>query len=118
MTPRNGKYIMYVGYLCANFNLIKLEISISLFFSNLFLGKHIRKQVSKLLQKEYYNLKSSGSYFGPQKQYQSLKARGINDISVYKIRQWLNNQDDSSLQKPTRHPYKRARVVVSGFFYV
>lgn len=66
------------------------------------------------MQKEYYTLKSSGSYFGPQKLYQSLKARGINDINVYKIRQWLNNQDDFSLQKPTRHPYKRARGVVSG----
>lgn len=35
MTPRNGKYIMYVVYLCANFNLTKLEIFISLFFLNL-----------------------------------------------------------------------------------
>lgn len=26
----------------------------------------------------------------------------------------MSNQDDYSLQKPTRHPYKRARVVVSG----
>lgn len=25
----------------------------------------------------------------------------------------MSNQDDYSLQKPTRHPYKRARVVVS-----
>lgn len=26
----------------------------------------------------------------------------------------MNSQDDYSLQKPTRHPYKRARVVISG----
>lgn len=26
MTPKNGKYIMYAVYLCANFNLMKLEI--------------------------------------------------------------------------------------------
>lgn len=26
----------------------------------------------------------------------------------------MNIQDDYNLQKPTRHPYKRARVVVSG----
>lgn len=68
---------MYVVYLCANFNLIKLEIFTSLFFSNPFLGKHIRKQVSKLLQKEYYNLTSSCSYFGPQKLYLSLKAQKL-----------------------------------------
>lgn len=66
------------------------------------------------MQKEYCTLKSSGSYFGPQKLYHSLNARDINDISVYKIRQWLNSQDDHSLQKPTRHPYKRVRVVISG----
>lgn len=66
------------------------------------------------MQKEYCTLKSSGSHFGPQKLYHSLNARDINDISVYKIRQWLNSQDDHSLQKPTRHPYKRVRVVISG----
>lgn len=37
MTPRNGKYIMYAVYLCANLNLIKLEISTSSYFQT-FLG--------------------------------------------------------------------------------
>lgn len=89
MTPRNGKYIMYAVYLCANLNLIKLEIFTSSYFQTFFGGgEHIRKQVSKLLQRECYTLKSSGSYFGPQKLYQYCKARGINNISVYTIRQW------------------------------
>lgn len=39
--------------------------------------------------------------------------RGIN-ISLYQIQKWLKNQDDYSLQRPSRHPRKRARVVVSG----
>lgn len=42
-----------------------------------------------------------------------MKAREIN-IGTYKIRNWLNNQDDYSLQKPARRPVKRAKVVVSG----
>ena len=66
-----------------------------------------------MLQKEYYSLKSTGSYYGPSKLHESLKTRGIN-IGIYKIRKWLNNQDDYSLQKPARRPVKRARVVVSS----
>lgn len=73
----------------------------------------MRNATDKFLQKEYYNLKSSGSYFGPSKLRESLKARGIN-VGLHKIRKWLNNQDDYSLQKPTRQPARRARVVVSG----
>lgn len=67
----------------------------------------------KLLQREYYNLNSSGSYFGPSKLHESLKAREIN-IGTYKISKWLINQDDNSLHKPARCPVKRAKVVVSG----
>jgi hypothetical protein len=66
-----------------------------------------------MLKNEYYDLKSSGSYLGPVKLYQSLKMRGIN-ISLYQIRKWLKNQDDYSLQRPARRPRKRVRVVVSG----
>jgi hypothetical protein len=67
----------------------------------------------KILKNEYYGLKLSGSYFGPEKLYQSLKMRGI-DISHYQVRKWLKNQDDYSLQRPARRPRKRARVVVSS----
>lgn len=38
MTPRNGKYIMYAVYLCANLNLIKLEIFTSSYFQTFFGG--------------------------------------------------------------------------------
>lgn len=34
----------------------------------------MRNAIDKFLQKEYYNLKSSGSYFGPSKLRESLKA--------------------------------------------
>lgn len=39
--------------------------------------------------------------------------RGIN-ISLHQIQKWLKNQDDYSLHRPSRHPRKRARIVVSG----
>lgn len=73
----------------------------------------MRNAIDQFLQKEYYNLKSSGSYFGPSKLRESLKARGIN-VGLHTIRKWLNNQDDYSLQKPTGRPVQRARVLVSG----
>lgn len=78
-----------------------------------FLGLNARDAIGKLLHREYYNSNSSGSYFGPSKLHESLKAREIN-IGTYKIRKWLNNQDDYNLQKPARRPAKRENVVVSG----
>lgn len=84
-----------------------------LFSFHKFLGLNTRDAIGKLLQREYYNLNSSGSYFGPSKLHESLKAREIN-IGTYKISKWLINQDDNSLHKPARCPVKRAKVVVSG----
>jgi hypothetical protein len=39
----------------------------------------------------------------------------IKTPGIYKIKKWLQNQDDYSLQRPIRRQFKRARVVVSSF---
>ncbi|CAC5399947.1 unnamed protein product [Mytilus coruscus] len=44
----------------------------------------------------------------------SLKGDGNDEIGIHKIRKWLQNQDDYSLQKPVRRRFQRARVVMSG----
>ena len=59
-------------------------------------------------------MSEAGAYLGPDKLYKVLKHRGVHNIGKYTVRQWLQNQDDYSLQKPVRQTFKRARVVVSG----
>lgn len=84
-----------------------------IFLFQIITDRRVNGEIDKILKNQYYDLKSSGSYLGPVKLYQSLKMRGIN-ISLYQTQKWLKNQDDYSLQRPSRHPRKRARVVVSG----
>lgn len=83
-----------------------------IFLFQIITDRRVNGEIDKILKNQYYDLKSSGSYLGPVKLYKSLKMRGIN-ISLYQIQKWLKNQDDYSLQRPSRHPRKRARVVVS-----
>ena len=51
------------------------------------------------LQNIYYNLGQSGAYTGPAKIHKILQQRGIKSPGLYKIRKWLQNQDNYSLQK-------------------
>lgn len=62
----------------------------------------------------YYNATKPAAYQGAEKIRLTLKDEGINNIGIHKIRKWLQNQDDYSLQKPVRRRFKRAQVVVAG----
>lgn len=62
----------------------------------------------------YYNASKPAAYQGADKIRLTLKDKGINNIGIHKIRKWLQNQDDYSLQKPVRRRFKRAQVVVAG----
>lgn len=70
-------------------------------------------KLDAILEKIYYNIPGGGPYLGPDKLYRVLKIHGINNIGKNTIKKWLQNQDDYSLQKPTRKTFKKARVVVS-----
>jgi hypothetical protein len=50
-----------------------------------------------------------------QKIHNVLLRKGYKTPGIYKIKKWLQNQDDYSLQRPIRRQFKRARVVVSSF---
>lgn len=72
-----------------------------------------RKEIYRLLEKQYYDLSKGGAYTSASKLYHILKSKGINDVGKYTIRKWLQNQDDYSLQKPARKSFKNPRVVVN-----
>lgn len=62
----------------------------------------------------YYSPSKAGAYFGPDKVYKVLRSQGKTKPGRYKIRKYLQNQDDYSLQKPVKRKFKRAKVIVSG----
>ena len=66
------------------------------------------------LKSIYYNTKHAGSFAGPQKLYHTVKKEGKYNISLYKIRKWLQSQEPYSLQRSLRHRFHRNRVVATG----
>jgi len=71
-------------------------------------------QEENVLSNIYYNASGPAAYQGADKIHLTLNDEGNNDIGIHKIRKWLTNQDDYSLQKPVRRKFKRAQVVVAG----
>lgn len=64
----------------------------------------------KLMAKAYYDLSNGSAFLGPRKIYEYLKKKNSLHVpSIYKIRKWLERNDNYTLQKPV----KRARVLVS-----
>ncbi|XP_069128436.1 uncharacterized protein [Argopecten irradians] len=64
----------------------------------------------------YFNTENGGAYLSPGKVYQVLKAAGYSQLGLHKIRRYIQSLDSYSLQKPSRHRFRRARVEVSGPF--
>lgn len=64
----------------------------------------------------YYSPSSAGAFQGPAKIHRVLRTTGEDNISIHKIRKFLQKQDDFNLQKPVKRKFKRARVIVSGMF--
>lgn len=88
--------------------------SCRLYISEYTMVKKDHKKIDSILKKIYYNEKGAAAFTGPDKLYRVLKSKGVSNIGKYTIRQWLQNQDDYSLQKPVRQRFKKARVVVAG----
>lgn len=62
----------------------------------------------------YYNPSNAASFSGPDKLYHYVKKDGKYDLSRYKLRKWLSNQEPYSLQRPYRRPQNRPNIVVAG----
>ena len=65
------------------------------------------------LRDVYKKIGGAGAFSGPHKIQEALKAKGI-DLSIYKIKRWLQSEDSYSLFRPYRKPQTYPRIVVSG----
>lgn len=68
----------------------------------------------KYLEQIYFDPSHSGSFSGPEKLYRTVREEGKFKIGRKKIRQFLQNQEEYSLQRDVKRKYRRRRVVVSG----
>ena len=66
------------------------------------------------LRNIYYNPKNPGAFAGPQKLHKIVEREGIHNISLYRIRRWLQDQEAYSLQRNVRYKHKRNRIVARG----
>ena len=60
----------------------------------------------------YFEPRHPAAFAGPKKIHKILKNDGYT-VGVHKIRQWLQDQDTNSLQKPVRRKFKRKRVITT-----
>ena len=67
----------------------------------------------------YFDVKNPISYAGPTKIYRFLKKEGKYKVGLSAIKQWLQDIDAYSLQRPQRYKVKTNRVISQGidFFW-
>lgn len=68
----------------------------------------------ELVKNVYTNPSQPVRISDPTRFVESILGQGHDRPGMYKIRKWLQNQDDHSLQKLVRRNFKRAKVIVSG----
>ncbi|VDH98010.1 Hypothetical predicted protein [Mytilus galloprovincialis] len=73
----------------------------------------MNEELDTLLSKYYYDVGGPAAYASAEKLYHIVNADG-KKVSRYKIRRWLNSQDNYSLQKTPRRSFKRIRVYTTG----
>ncbi|XP_060554445.1 uncharacterized protein LOC132715460 [Ruditapes philippinarum] len=66
----------------------------------------------------YFDLHSPISYAGPEKIYKFLKKEGKYKVGIHAIRQWLQNVDAYSLQRPLRYKFKTRKVISQGLDFL
>ena len=66
------------------------------------------------LKEIYFNPSKAGSFQSGDKLYQAVKEDGRYNISRHQIQKWLQNQEAYSLQKATRHKFKKTPIIVAG----
>ena len=65
------------------------------------------------LREIYKDIGGGGAFSGPHKIQEALKKKGI-QLSLFKIKKWLQQEDSYSLFRPYRKPQNYPRIVVSG----
>lgn len=73
-----------------------------------------RTNFDSLIRNAYYGPKHAGSFSSPIKLYQALRKKGGKTPSLYRIRKWMEKNDNYNLQKPIMRSFRTAKVVVSG----
>ncbi|XP_052768010.1 uncharacterized protein LOC128230882 [Mya arenaria] len=72
------------------------------------------KEKEDILERYYFDEKNPAAYAGAQKLFRVLDDKYPGIFSVSYVKQWLNDQDAYSLQKPRRHKFKKANVRVTA----
>ena len=73
-----------------------------------------KEEKDTILNKFYFQETNPAAYSGPQKLFQVISKKYPGVFSLAYVKQWLNDQDAYSLQKPRRHRFKTASVRVSS----
>ena len=66
------------------------------------------------LKSIYYDPKHEGSFTGPKKLHRIIKKTGRFDISIHKIRKWIQSQEPYSMQRAVQRQFTRNRVIATG----
>jgi transposase InsO family protein len=66
------------------------------------------------LKSIYYDPKHPGSYAGPSKLYQAVKAEGKFKIGLTRIKKWLKGQENYTMTHQVRRKFPRNHFVVEG----
>ena len=66
----------------------------------------------------YFDVKNPISYAGPTKTYRFLKKEGKYKVGLSAIKQWLQDIDAYSLQRPQRYNVKTNRVISQGIDFL
>ncbi|XP_053408185.1 uncharacterized protein LOC128559759 [Mercenaria mercenaria] len=72
------------------------------------------KKKDQILEGYYYEAKNPAAYAGAQKLFSVLQKKYPGTFTISYVKQWLNDQDAFSLQKPRRHKFKTANVRVTA----
>ena len=70
------------------------------------------------LRQIYFDVKNPISYAGPTKILRYLRKEGRYSVGLSAIKQWLQDIDAYSLQRPHRYKFKRNRVISQGLDYL
>ena len=71
-------------------------------------------QWERYLESVYYDVKHPGSYAGPVKLYQAVKADGKFKIPLANIKKWLKGQETYTMTHQVRRKFPRNTYVVEG----
>ena len=72
------------------------------------------QQKGDILRQYYFTEKNPAAFAGAQKLYSVLRKKYPVVFTITYINQWLNDQDNYSLQKSRRHRFKTANVRVTA----